>query len=163
MSNLASESNFRRRAAIPKEECPMALAAEILGDRWTLLILREAFYGVQRYDDMREDLGVPRSMLTDRLSKMVTQGLMARQPYQEPGARVRNAYVLTDMGKSLALTLTALYQWGEAHALEEASPIEMRDKTSGKPVHVAVLNEDGDVVDMKNVEMCLKKRKNKSK
>lgn len=141
----------------------MALAAEILGDRWTLLILREAFYGVQRYDDMREDLGVPRSMLTDRLAKMVAQGLMARQPYQEPGARVRYAYVLTDMGKELALTLMALYQWGEAHALQEASPIEMRDKASGKSVHVALLTEDGEPVELKNVEMSLRKRKKKSK
>ena len=88
----------------------MAKDTDILADRWTLLILREALYGVQRYDDMRADLQAPRSMLTDRLSKLVEQGLMKRQTYQEPGSRARQAYVLTSMGQELALTLLALSQ-----------------------------------------------------
>lgn len=134
----------------------MALAAEILGDRWTLLILREAFYGVQRYDDMLADLGAPRSMLTDRLGKLVDCGLMARRPYQEPGARTRHAYVLTDAGKSLALTLLALAQWGEEHILNAPAPVEIVDKTSGHPLRVALVTENGDIADLRSARLSLR-------
>jgi len=126
----------------------MALAAEILGDRWTLLILREAFYGVQRYDDMREDLAAPRSMLTDRLTRLVDRGLMARRPYQEPGARMRSAYVLTPSGRALALTLLALTQWGEEHILKGPAPVEIRDRSTGRPLRVALVNEANQIVDL---------------
>lgn len=134
----------------------MALAAEILGDRWTLLILREAFYGVQRYDDMLADLGAPRSMLTDRLGKLVAHGLMTRRPYQEPGARTRHAYVLTDAGMSLALTLLALTQWGEEHILNAPAPVEIIDKTSGHPLRVALVNEVGEITDLRSARLSLR-------
>lgn len=127
----------------------MARAAEVLGDRWTLLILREAFYGVQRYDDMREDLGAPRSMLTDRLTKLVNGGIMSRQSYQEPGDRVRQAYVLTEAGRDLALTLMAMTQWGEAHILNGKAPVEVVDRKSGMPLQVALIDTNSDLADMK--------------
>ena len=60
----------------------MALSAEVLGDRWLLLILREAFYGVQRYDDMLQDLGIPRATLTDRLNKLLDLKILERHAYQ---------------------------------------------------------------------------------
>ncbi|GAB4138778.1 MAG: helix-turn-helix domain-containing protein [Sphingomonadales bacterium] len=126
----------------------MAMAAEILGDRWTLLILREAFYGVRRYDDMRADLDAPRSMLTDRLNKLVARGLLARQPYQEPGSRARDAYVLTDAGRALALTLLALAQWGEDHVLHGPAPVQVVDRASGKPLRVALVDEQGRPADL---------------
>nr|WP_109355480.1 helix-turn-helix domain-containing protein [Sphingorhabdus sp. EL138] len=124
----------------------MAQSAELLGDKWTMLILREAFYGVRRYDDMRADLGAPRSMLTDRLAKLVAHGLMEKRPYQEPGSRARNAYVLTPMGNDLALTLLALSQWGEKYALEEETPIQIRDKETGKLLKVALVDESGNEI-----------------
>lgn len=132
----------------------MALAAEILGDRWTLLILREAFYGVQRYDDMREDLGAPRSMLTDRLSKLVEQGLMTREPYQEPGARVRYAYSLTTRGRDVALTMMALSQWGEKHIRGEPAPVDLIDKSTGRPLRVALVDDRGKLVDLSNAALA---------
>ncbi|MEO1241333.1 MAG: helix-turn-helix domain-containing protein [Pseudomonadota bacterium] len=148
MSNPADPSSIRRRAFVDKDDCPMALAAEILGDRWTLLILREAFYGVQRYDDMREDLGAPRSMLTDRLSKLVEQGLMTREPYQEPGARVRYAYSLTARGRDVALTMMALTQWGEKHILGGPAPVELINKSTGRPLRVALVDDKGEIVEL---------------
>lgn len=149
MSNSAKTETIRRRALVPKEDCPLALAAEILGDRWTLLILREAFYGVQRYDDMRADLGAPRSMLTDRLGKLVERGLMTRRPYREPGSRTRDAYVLTEAGRALALTLLALTQWGEAHVLQGPAPVEIFETATGRPLRVELVDEDGQVVDLR--------------
>ncbi|WP_439575321.1 winged helix-turn-helix transcriptional regulator [Phreatobacter sp.] len=125
----------------------MALAAEAIGDRWTLLILREAFYGVQRYDDMRQDLDAPRSMLSDRLARLVERGILERRAYQEPGDRARHAYVLTPSGRDLALTLAALTQWGEAHVLGRPAPVGLVDRQTGRPLRVALVDEAGRAVD----------------
>lgn len=143
MSNSASNAPIRRRALVPPEACPMALAAEILGDRWTLLILREAFYGVQRYDDMRADLDAPRSMLSDRLGKLVEQGLMTRRAYQEDGSRSRHAYVLTDAGRGLALTMMAMTQWGERYILKAPAPVAVVDTATGQELRVELVDESG--------------------
>ena len=135
----------------------MALAAELLGDRWTLLILREAFYGVIRYDDMLADLGAPRSMLTDRLSRLVERGLMERSPYQEPGSRARQAYTLTTSGRALGITLIALSAWGEEHILGEPGPVEFIDNETLNPVSVALTDAGGHPISLSNVKMRLKK------
>lgn len=134
----------------------MAQAAEILGDRWTLLILREAFYGVVRYDDMLADLGAPRSMLTDRLAKLVDRGLMTRAPYQEPGARTRQAYVLTETGQALGLTLIALSQWGEAALLDDPAPVEFVDKETGAALRLGLLDEAGNSAPLSSVRIRLR-------
>lgn len=126
----------------------MALAAEIIGDRWTLLILREAFYGVQRYDDMLADLGAPRSMLTDRLRKLVDCQLLQRRAYQEPGERKRYAYVLTEKGQGLALTLLALTQWGEEYVLDGNAPVKVVDKNTGQKLCVKLVDEAGQLVEL---------------
>lgn len=156
MSNSDASHPFRRRAPVPREVCPLALTAEILGDRWTLLILREAFYGVVRYDDMLADLGAPRSMLTDRLSKLVDRGLIARKPYQEPGTRTRQAYVLTSAGRALGQTLIALSQWGEAHVSKQPAPIEFVESETGEPVRAGLIGGKGQEIALENVEMRLR-------
>lgn len=134
----------------------MALAAEILGDRWTLLILREAFYGVQRYDDMREDLGAPRSTLTDRLARLVELGVFERATYREEGSRGREAYVLTARGRDLALTLLALTQWGEDHVLNKPAPVEIIDRRNGTPLRVELVNDKGRKVALHNATLRLR-------
>jgi DNA-binding HxlR family transcriptional regulator len=141
----------------------MALAAEILGDRWTLLILREAFYGVQRYDDMRADLDAPRSMLTDRLGKMVERGLMDRQPYQEEGSRTRDAYVLTEAGRALALTLMAMTQWGERYILGCPAPVAIVNRSTGRELHVGLMAEDGEAVALASAALSLRKAVKRSR
>mgnify|MGYP000093571514 FL=1 len=158
MSNPAPEKNIRRRAPIALKDCPMAKATDILADKWTLLILREALYGVQRYDDMRADLQAPRSMLTDRLSKLVDHGLMERQSYQEPGSRARQAYVLTSMGRELALTLLALSQWGEAHVIDGNAPYDVKDTKTGGNLRVALVDEKGKAVDLTRAQIVPKRK-----
>ena len=137
----------------------MARAAELLGDRWTLLILREAFYGVQRYDDMRADLDAPRSMLTDRLKKLVKAGLMTRKAYREPGSRTRGAYALTTMGRELALTFMALTQWGESHVTQRRAPVEIVDRHTGRSLRVELVTESGKITPMSDATMVLRKRR----
>lgn len=146
MSNSGSSEAVRRRAPVAKEVCALARAVAEIGDRWSLLILREAFYGVMRYDDMREDLAIPRSVLTDRLGKLVGFGLLDRRAYQEAGDRRRYGYVLTDKGRGLALSFVALTQWSEEHILHAPGPIGIVEKTTGKTLEAVLVDEDGTVV-----------------
>jgi DNA-binding HxlR family transcriptional regulator len=146
MSNPDSQDTIRRRAPVPRSDCALAQAADEIGDRWSLLILREAFFGVMRYDDMREDLGIPRSVLTDRLARLVDRGLLEKTPYREAGTRRRFGYSLTDKGRDLALTFIALTQWSDAHVLGEPGPIEIVDEETGQGLKVALIDPEGRVV-----------------
>lgn len=136
-------ASVRRRAFVDRRACPMALTAEILGDRWTLLILREAFYGVQRYDDMLVDLGAPRATLTDRLAKLVDAGLLERQAYKEPGSRVRHAYGLTDKGRDTALIMTSMMQWGEKHVIGKPAPAMVADPSNEVELRAGFVRDEG--------------------
>lgn len=132
------------------------LAAEILGDKWTLLILREAFYGVKRYDDIRQDTGAPRAVLSDRLSKLVALGILTKTPYQEEGARARHGYALTAKGTALGQTMMAMSQWGEAHVTGQPAPVKLVDQTTGETVRVGYLTTRGKPVQDRHVALKLK-------
>ncbi|RYU13891.1 winged helix-turn-helix transcriptional regulator [Nocardioides iriomotensis] len=94
--------------------CPIARSLDVVGDPWVLLVLREAFQGVTRYDEFRARLGVADSVLAKRLAGMVDAGLLERTPYRD-GQRTRDGYVLTDAGADLLPLLNALVLWGERH------------------------------------------------
>ncbi len=133
---------------IPLKDCSLAGAAQLLGDRWTLLILRELFYGVRRFETMREELAIPRTMLSNRLAKLVEAGLLDRAPYRRAGQRGRFEYRLTDKGLGLFPVLIALMQWGDKYFGRETDPpLVLRHRTSGKRVRAALISEDGEVAD----------------
>src|SRR3954466_13822696 len=94
-------------------ECSIARTLEVIGDRWTLLILRDAFRGVRRFDDLQRDLGIARNILTDRLQKLVDHGVLMRRLYQERPPRYE--YRLTRMGYDLSPALVALMRWGDQY------------------------------------------------
>lgn len=94
-----------------RSPCPIGRASRVLGDRWVLLILREAMLGVTRFDDFITRSGINRAALTSRLGILVEAGLMERVP---PDAR-RAVYRLTEAGRALEATMTALCEWGETH------------------------------------------------
>ena len=98
-------------ATYTAEECSLARALEIVGERWTLLIVRDAFYGVQRFADFAAHLSIPRAILSERLSLLVQSGVLAK----EPGTGRREHYRLTDKGISLFPAMRALVAWGDAH------------------------------------------------
>ena len=104
----------------PVEACSIASTLEIIGDRWTLLILRDAFRGVRRFDELQRDLGIARNILTDRLQKLVAHGVLERQPYQQHP--VRYEYRLTPMGVDLSPALVALMRWGDHWLAPEGKP-----------------------------------------
>jgi DNA-binding HxlR family transcriptional regulator len=137
----------------------MALTAELLGDRWTLLILREAFYGVQRYDDMLMDLSAPRAMLTDRLAKLVTLNILEKHSYQEQGSRARNAYRLTGSGRALGKVLMAMSDWGEQFVTKTPAPVHIVDAVTGKPAGLEFVNDKGVAINSANIRLVLKPKR----
>lgn len=141
-----SNRSYRRRSPVALEDCGLVAAAELLADRWSLLILREAFYGVARFDDMRVDLGVPKATLSDRLSKLTEAGLLSEEPYKEHGQRTRRAYVLTPTARALTLPFMALMQWGDEAVKQRGSALAMTSPT-GSAVRVGFIDAEGRAVD----------------
>jgi DNA-binding HxlR family transcriptional regulator len=125
-------------------DCSIARTLGVVGERWTFLVLREAFRGVTRFAQFREHLGVAPDVLADRLATLVDYGVLARQPYQEPGTRAREEYRLTPAGGELGVVLGALQQWGDDHLPRPAGPTLLRKhRESGRPLHVAFVDEHG--------------------
>ncbi|MFF0425171.1 winged helix-turn-helix transcriptional regulator [Streptomyces sp. NPDC004520] len=102
------------------QTCALARSMEIVGERWTLLILRDAFYGVRRFGEFAAHLGVPRAVLTDRLAALTEAGVLARRP--EPGTGRREVYGLTPKGVALWPAVRALTVWGEEFYAAEGGP-----------------------------------------
>jgi DNA-binding HxlR family transcriptional regulator len=132
--------------------CSIARSLDVLGERWTFLILREAFFGATKFAQFREQLGVAPDVLSDRLTTLVEYGVLQREPYQEPGARVRLAYVLTPAGRELRVVLSALQQWGDEHLPWPDGPSVLRRvRGSDRPVRVGYLDDDGHEVEAADV------------
>ena len=100
--------------------CSIAGALEIMGERWSLLIVRDAFLGLRRFEEFRASLGIARNVLTERLNRLVEEGIFERVRYQERPTRYE--YRLTAKGRDVGTTLIALMQWGDRHLAGEAGP-----------------------------------------
>jgi DNA-binding HxlR family transcriptional regulator len=122
--------------------CGIRRALEAVGDTWTLLILREAIYGVRRFDDFARALGCGRGVLSDRLKRLVAEGVMARQAYAEPGRRPRADYQLTPKGEDLFGALLMLSQWSERWSPGPDGPVAIAaERSTGRPVR-AIMTAD---------------------
>lgn len=133
--------------------CSIARTITAVGDRWSLLVMREAALGTTRFSEFKARLGIASDVLTDRLQALVTQGLLERVAYQEEGARTRTEYRLTDAGREFQVVLGALGTWGRAHLPSaDDSGVRYRDH-AGRPVRVAFVDEDGRVLDEDDVEV----------
>src|SRR5215813_10893209 len=95
--------------------CNIAAALAVVGERWTFLVLREAFNGIRRFDDMQRRTGAPRQVLSSRLARLVAEGILRKVPYQEHGQRSRHEYRLTEKGLNLYPVLVALMEWGDRY------------------------------------------------
>ena len=137
----------RQAKTVALADCGMASAVNIIGDRWTLLIIREALYGVTRFDAMQSDLCVPRTVLSGRLKKLCDAGILKQRRYKEPGQRARHQYVLTSKGVDLALPMMALMQWGDTHCKDGNGTALMTDRKTGAACHVGLVREDGAAID----------------
>lgn len=122
-----------KRKISQHDPCPVARALDLVGDRWSMLIIRDALDGIRRFGDFQRNLGVARNILSDRLGALVEHGLLAVQPASDGSAY--QEYILTAKGESLFTAVVALRQWGERHlfAPGEAHSV-LIDKASGKRV-----------------------------
>ncbi len=117
-----------QRTDFSQANCPIARTLDLVGEWWSLLIIREAFLGITRYDDFQRRLGISRNALTDRLKKLVDGGVLARQPVAE-GAR-REEYVLTKMGDDLVTVVVAMLQWGDRWLILPGEPLSRMVETA---------------------------------
>ena len=128
--------------------CAIGAAVGILGERPTFLVLREAFNGVRRFDDMQRRTGMPRQVLSQRLARLVAEGLLRKVRYQESGQRSRDEYRLTDKGLDLYPVLVALMEWGDRYAGEaHGPPVLLRHRDCGEPVRLQLTCAAGHVLD----------------
>jgi DNA-binding HxlR family transcriptional regulator len=104
----------------PHQHCSIARSLELIGERWTLLILRDVFTGRRRFDEIQRSLGVARNVLTARLARLVAEGILYRRRYQERPERYE--YRLTEKGLDLWPVLVSLLAWGDRHLAEEGGP-----------------------------------------
>ncbi len=110
--------------------CSVAQCLEVVGEWWSLLIVRDAFLGVKRFDDFQERLGISRNVLTQRLARLVAAGVLVKVPYSEHPPR--HNYRLTDKGRDLWPVLTAMRQWGDRYAAPDGPPLELVHKDCGE-------------------------------
>jgi DNA-binding HxlR family transcriptional regulator len=144
-----------RRAPVAARHCNLARSFELIGDRWTLLILRSALYGVRRFDDFQADLDIPRSVLSNRLAGLVETGIMERQEYRADGQRVRIEYPLTKMGKALGLPFIAMTAWGDKWLGHGDSPFTLRSKSTGQKLSVALVDQRGRLAKGSDIEVTI--------
>lgn len=124
--------------------CSIANALDVVGNRTTLLLLREASLGTRRFDAFARRAGVSEPVAAARLKQLVADGLLERHPYREPGQRTRDEYHLTRKGAELLPVLTALRQWGDAWAADEAGPsIRLEHHDCGAAVHARLRCDAG--------------------
>ncbi|MER5645019.1 helix-turn-helix domain-containing protein [Streptosporangium sp. NPDC002524] len=117
------------------ENCSIERALGVVGEKWTFLVLREAFSGVRRFADMQAATGAPRQVLSARLTRLVEEGLLRKVPYREPGQRQRDEYRLTQMGLDLYPALMALMRWGDRYLSDhDGPPVLITHRDCGAPV-----------------------------
>ncbi|UAW98195.1 helix-turn-helix transcriptional regulator [Halopseudomonas nanhaiensis] len=136
---------------LDQQPCSLSRALSVIGDRWTLLILRDCFLGIRRFDAFERRLGVTRHVLADRLKKLVEAQVLVRVAYQQKP--LREEYRLTDKGKDLHPVMLALVHWGDRHMADQrGAPVLHRHKACGQLMRpVTVCSECGEAVGVRDV------------
>jgi DNA-binding HxlR family transcriptional regulator len=131
------------------QNCSIARTLEIVGERWTLLIVRDAFAGARRFEEFQESLGIARNILTERLNRLVEEGILERVLYSERPERYE--YRLTPKGRDLDVALTGLMQWGDKY-LSARPPLVLRRKADRHRVIAALVPKGSYVLRRDEVE-----------
>ena len=141
-----------RRTRFDTAVCPVARTADLLGDWWTPLVLRELFMGRRRFGQIQDNLEISRGVLTQRLNRLETEGVLERVPYQRNP--VRHDYVLTDKGLALWEVIAALWRFGEDWMFDDRAPVELIDGRTGEPVRAKVVDErTGQAVELRHTRI----------
>lgn len=128
--------------------CSIARTAQILGDRWTVLVVRDLFNGVRRFEALQQHLGIARDILTKRLALLLDEGLVEKRPYRPEGERARHEYVLTPAGRDLRTVMVALMDWGDEHRPGAGGPpMSLRHRDCGAEIHAHLACDAGHEID----------------
>jgi DNA-binding HxlR family transcriptional regulator len=136
------------------DRCPMAHALDVVRTRSAFLVLREAFYGATRFEAFTERTGLSEPVTAARLRELTGEGLLEREPYQEPGQRTRQLYRLTEKGADLLPALVALMQWGDKWVLPGGARVELRHRECGSAVRAELRCEHGHEVAQDELELA---------
>jgi DNA-binding HxlR family transcriptional regulator len=156
MSAFSSATDYNRRnmkrTSFARWPCSIARTVDLVGDWWTPLVLREAYYGVRRFDDFEAGLGIGRNILTQRLRRLVREGLMEKRKYEDHPPRYE--YRLTDKGKDFFPVLAAMVAWGDRWLDKgKGIPVFLRHEKCGKVSHAEVVcSECGEPIHVRDVK-----------
>jgi DNA-binding HxlR family transcriptional regulator len=143
-------SSVLRREYVGQEACSVARTLEIVGDRWTWLLIRDAFLGLSRFGQFRDSLGIASNVLQTRLARLVDEGILERVPYG--GHPARFEYQLTEKGEELFTALNALRQWGDRYLCVEPMRL-LRMKGTETPVVAALVPEGTPALSRDEIEL----------
>lgn len=141
----------------PVGECPIEKTMAVAGTKSAMLLMREAYYGTTRFDDFARRVGITKAATSARLRELVEAGLLAKEPYQEPGQRARDEYVLTPAGIDFMPVVWAMFQWGRSH-LPDSGRLKMTHLDCGADAHVEIVCDEGHSVPLDELGMRLVKR-----
>lgn len=138
---------------LAKQKCSVARSVAVLGDRWTLMIIRDCFRGIRRFEDFQRRLGISRTIIADRLGSLVEEGILTRAQYQE--RPLRYEYRLTKKGLSLHPVMMAIVHWGDEHYADKSGPPLLHlHRTCGHTFSpVTTCSECGESVAARDVEV----------
>jgi DNA-binding HxlR family transcriptional regulator len=157
MSTIEMTGTLSPREGWTADRCPMAHALGVVRNRSAFLILREAFYGATRFEEFAERTGLSEPVTAARLRELTDEGLLEREPYQEPGQRTRRLYRLTEKGSDLLPVFVALMQWGDKWVLPGGANVELRHTGCGSTVGAELRCEHGHAVGGDELELARKR------
>jgi len=130
-----------RRTRFDQDPCPIARTTDLIGDWWTPLVLRQAFFGSTRFTHFERHLDIPKAVLTARLNRLCNEGLLERATYQDNPPR--SEYQLTEKGRAFWEVLAAMWRWGNDWTWPEgeASPLVLKSRTTGEVVEPVVVDQ----------------------
>ncbi|MFF3431477.1 winged helix-turn-helix transcriptional regulator [Streptomyces sp. NPDC002602] len=132
--------------------CSIARSLGVLGQRWTLLVVREALKGRTKFSEYQEALAISSDVLAQRLEGLSSAGVLEKRPYRDAGTRERQGYHLTPAGRELGLVIAALMTWGDNHLSDEAGPPALlRHRETGEPVELSFVDARGERVALDDV------------
>ena len=142
-----------RRTKFDEWPCPIARTADLIGDWWTPLVLRDLFFGLRRFDQIQDELGIPRAVLAQRLDRLVTEGMVEKRQYEERPPRYE--YRLTAKGRDFFGVLAAMWRWGEDWLFDESgAPMVLKDRETGRVIRPLVVDQEtGEPIDVRTLRM----------
>ena len=136
-------------------QCPIELTMGMVGTKSAMLIMREAYYGTTRFDGFARRVGITKAAASARLSELVAAGLLTKQPYREPGQRVRDEYVLTAAGTDFMPVVWAMFEWGRRHLGDPG--LRMEHRGCGAPATVEIVCGEGYLVPPDELGVALRR------